>query len=126
MGLTDAYMRDQMPLEQYLGLYRVFTEEVSSLNLEDDDAETMRRNINKSNISNQMRIDRSLEYVSCCDCETSVDICRLCRYHFMAYKHWTLYDGMFHSTFVASRLGVWKTGGKRMLDMFLAKVSSVA
>ena len=27
---------------------------------------------------------------------------------FALFRHWTLYDAMFHSSYVASKLGIWK------------------
>ena len=32
-------------------------------------------------------------------------------YRFMLYRHWSLYESMFHSNYVAARLGIWRTSG---------------
>lgn len=32
---------------------------------------------------------------------------------FMLYRHWTLYDAMFHSSYVAGKLGIWKERGRK-------------
>lgn len=32
-------------------------------------------------------------------------------YRFMLYRHWTLYDSMYYSNYVATKLGVWKQRG---------------
>ncbi len=33
-------------------------------------------------------------------------------YRLMLYRHWSLYDSMYFSNYVASKLGIWKTDGK--------------
>lgn len=38
----------------------------------------------------------------------------------MLYRHWTLYDSMFHSTYIATRLGVWREPGEEKLRRFIA------
>lgn len=43
-------------------------------------------------------------------------------YRFMLHRWWTLYDSMYHSSYVASRLGIWKEPGRRKLNTFLAKM----
>jgi len=40
----------------------------------------------------------------------------------MLLRHWNLYDSMYHSRFVAVRLGIWKGQGKRNLEMLFAKM----
>ena len=35
------------------------------------------------------------------------------RYQFMLYRHWNLYDSMWHSRYIATRLGIWKDHGKK-------------
>lgn len=43
-------------------------------------------------------------------------------YRFMLYRHWNLYDSMYHSNYVASHLGIWKASGRDELEIFLAKM----
>mgnify|MGYP000142923268 CR=1 FL=1 len=45
------------------------------------------------------------------------------RYRVMLLRHWTLYDSLYHSPYVATRLGVWKEHGKKKLNLFLAKMA---
>eukprot|EP00510_Aplanochytrium_minuta_P002458 CAMPEP_0184023020 /NCGR_PEP_ID=MMETSP0954-20121128/11045_1 /TAXON_ID=627963 /ORGANISM="Aplanochytrium sp, Strain PBS07" /LENGTH=341 /DNA_ID=CAMNT_0026305691 /DNA_START=254 /DNA_END=1276 /DNA_ORIENTATION=- len=40
----------------------------------------------------------------------------------MMHRHWSLYDSLFYSEYVASRLGIWKASGKANLQTFLAKM----
>jgi cell division control protein 45 len=43
-------------------------------------------------------------------------------YRFMLYRHWTLYDSMYHSPYVATRLGIWKETGRKKLQTMLARL----
>ncbi|KAI7852391.1 CDC45 family [Circinella umbellata] len=40
-------------------------------------------------------------------------------FRFMLFRHWSLQDSMYHSGYVASKLGLWKEfGRRRLLNMF--------
>ena len=41
------------------------------------------------------------------------------RYQFMLYRHWNLYDSMWHSRYIATRLGIWKDHGKKYSDIYI-------
>jgi cell division control protein 45 len=41
---------------------------------------------------------------------------------FMLFRHWTLYDAMYHSIYVAGKLGIWKERGRKRLTGLLAKM----
>lgn len=41
---------------------------------------------------------------------------------FMLFRHWTLYDAMYHSSYVAGKLGIWKERGRKRLTGLLAKM----
>jgi cell division control protein 45 len=43
-------------------------------------------------------------------------------YQFMLYRHWSLYDSMLHSPYVASKLLLWWAHGRQRLDELLAKM----
>jgi cell division control protein 45 len=45
---------------------------------------------------------------------------------FTLFKHWNLYDAMLHSSYVASRLGIWKERGRKRLTGLLAKMGCAA
>ena len=44
---------------------------------------------------------------------------------FMLFRHWTLYDAMYHSSYVAGKLGIWKERGRKRLTGLLAKMGYV-
>lgn len=46
-------------------------------------------------------------------------------FRFMLFRHWNLYDAMFHSSYVASKLGIWKEKGRKRLTGLLAKMGYV-
>lgn len=41
---------------------------------------------------------------------------------FTHFRHWTLYDAMYHSSYVAGKLGIWKERGRSRLTGLLAKM----
>ena len=41
---------------------------------------------------------------------------------FYLLRHWSLYDSMLHSPYIASRLGIWKDTGTKKLHKLLAKM----
>ncbi|KAH9945982.1 CDC45-like protein [Epithele typhae] len=43
-------------------------------------------------------------------------------FRFIMFRHWNLYDAMYHSSYVASKLGIWKERGRKRLTGLLAKM----
>ncbi|CAM9217747.1 unnamed protein product [Sphacelaria rigidula] len=43
-------------------------------------------------------------------------------FRFMLHRHWSLYESMYFSNFVASKLNVWNSNGRHRLEEFLAKM----
>jgi len=41
---------------------------------------------------------------------------------FLLFRHWNLYDAMYHSSYVAGKLGIWRERGKKKLTGLLAKM----
>jgi cell division control protein 45 len=46
-------------------------------------------------------------------------------YRFMMVRHWSLYESMYNSNYVASRLGIWREPGRQRLLALLAKMGYV-
>lgn len=44
---------------------------------------------------------------------------------FCLYRHWTLYDSMLHSGYVASKMKLWKDRGSSNLNVMLAQIGCV-
>jgi hypothetical protein len=49
-------------------------------------------------------------------------ITSLDEYRFVLYRHWNLYESMYHSRYVATKLEIWKQNGRKRLDTLLAKM----
>lgn len=43
-------------------------------------------------------------------------------YRFFLHRHWSLYESMFHSSYIASRFSVWNTRGLSKLQELLAEM----
>lgn len=43
-------------------------------------------------------------------------------FRFMLTRHWTLFNSMLHSRYLATRLAVWREKGRRMLETFIVKM----
>lgn len=43
-------------------------------------------------------------------------------YQLILLRHWNLYDSLFHSTYVGTKLGVWKEKGRQRLTNLLVKM----
>lgn len=43
-------------------------------------------------------------------------------FRLMLLRHWSLYESMYHSSYVAARLGIWKEKGRRRLTNLLVKM----
>lgn len=44
---------------------------------------------------------------------------------FSLFRHWNLYDSMYHSSYVANKLGIWQERGRKKLQGLLAKMGYV-
>lgn len=42
---------------------------------------------------------------------------------FVLLRHWSVYNSMLNSDFIASRLGAWREKGRRQLELLLAKMA---
>lgn len=40
----------------------------------------------------------------------------------MLYRHWSLYESLYYSNYIASKLGIWKEPGKHKLNEILAQI----
>ncbi len=43
-------------------------------------------------------------------------------FRFMLTRHWSLFNSMLHSRYMATRLAVWRDKGKRLLETFIVKM----
>lgn len=44
------------------------------------------------------------------------------QFRFMLLRHWSLYESMYYSNYVASKLGTWRAKGQEKLKELFAKM----
>jgi cell division control protein 45 len=105
LGMTDQYLHDSIGQHAYTKRFDRFRSEVARFNLiAGEEGHTLYDN------------DGAAKSV---DCEEG-RIKPLRDFKFMLYRHWNLYDSMYHSRYVATRLGIWRRAGRQALDTLLA------
>ncbi|KAG5638158.1 hypothetical protein H0H81_001543 [Sphagnurus paluster] len=98
LGLTHQYTTSRISRESYDTYQTIYHDEVSRLNPPPPNGALASLNPDDTSVraSDELR--------------------------FMLFRHWNLYDAMFHSSYVASKLGIWKERGRKRLTGLLAKM----
>eukprot|EP00904_Undaria_pinnatifida_P002618 jgi/Undpi1/12357/HiC_scaffold_5.g02029.m1 len=104
VGLTDQYIHQRIDQEIYHMVVAQLQQHVVAKN-------------NKNSLETSSADGKTLVPVSemgriTCDME----------FRFMLHRHWSLYESMYYSNFVASKLNVWNSNGRHRLEEFLAKM----
>lgn len=98
IGVTAQYILERNDTAKYMDYVGRFSDEVAILNQrENPDEPTPTKKAEDT-------IQREEEY------------------RFMLFRHWSLYDSMFHSGYVANKLGVWREFGQKRLNNMFAKM----
>lgn len=146
IGTTDQYIHQRIDLKKYVRQVDLFKDEViryniptrSELNLtnpqgnnELDDLLGMmadsnnnkhgknERNINtSSNPSNKNNVWGVSGQMSADDSTIVADD----EFRLMLLRHWSLYEALYHSDYVATKMGIWKEKGQKRLKRFLVKL----
>lgn len=100
MGLTYQYTSARIPRSAYDKFHSIYYDEVFRLN-----PPTTNTNPDQSAINPDDQSVRATDEL-----------------RFMLFRHWTLYDAMYHSSYVAGKLGIWKEKGRKRLTGLLAKM----
>ncbi|KAJ3564283.1 hypothetical protein NP233_g8402 [Leucocoprinus birnbaumii] len=103
LGLTYQYLTSRITREHYESFHSLYYDEVSRLNPlppGTGSGSAFLLSLNPDDVS--VRTTDELR--------------------FMFFRHWTLYDAMYHSSYVASKLGIWKERGRKRLTGLLAKM----
>lgn len=102
VGLTSQFSSTVIDRERYESFAVIFADEVTRLNVEAP--------LPLQGITREVRgpTDRSIR--------VSQEL------RFMLFRHWNLFDAMFHSSYVAGKLLLWKERGRRNLQGLLAKM----
>ncbi|KAK2467021.1 hypothetical protein APHAL10511_001279 [Amanita phalloides] len=101
LGLTYQYYFSRISREKYELYHTLYNDEVSRLN------------VPVPNTHDSQLISLNPDDVSI----RPTDELR-----FTLFRHWTLYDAMYHSSYIASKLGIWKERGRKRLTGLLAKM----
>ncbi len=101
MGLTHHYTTSRASREKYEQYQAMYNDEVARLN-------PPLENVPQHSLSSLSPDDASIRPVE--------------ELRFMHFRHWTLHDAMYHSSYVASKLGLWKERGRKRLTGLLAKM----
>ncbi|KAL4253840.1 CDC45 family protein [Abortiporus biennis] len=103
LGLTYQYTTSRISREEYEKYHMIYHDEVARLNPPPPPSA-----LKDYDFKSQNPDDRSVY---------AADELR-----FMMFRHWNLYDAMYHSSYVASKLGIWKERGRKRLTGLLAKM----
>ncbi|TPX39767.1 hypothetical protein SeMB42_g06256 [Synchytrium endobioticum] len=116
LGMTDQYIHDRIETRKYRSKTRRWKEEVNRFNVdnraEDDDERDTDSTISNSR-TNNFYAARGADDAGI----RSDDELRL-----MLFRHWTLSESMFHTSYIASRLILWKEKGRARLSSLLVKM----
>ena len=110
VALTDHYVKDYMDHNTYSSIVQVYRQEVLGKNSDGPRFYVEEQIID--DVTTQVKVpisdDGRIEFTE--------------EYRFMLHRHWSLYDAMYYSRFVSSRLGIWKMDGKDKLNTFMARM----
>lgn len=104
VGITDQFVNERVSREQYTMSVSDCQEEVDKHNVVNDDEDGKASEDSLVSVAAHGNITFDYEY------------------RFMLLRHWNLYASMYHSQYVASRLGIWKESGRKKLQKFLVKM----
>lgn len=103
LGLTYQYTTSRISRTEYEKFHSVYHDEVARLNPAPSASLT-----NDQDFKALGPDDRSIYAAE--------------ELRFMMFRHWNLYDAMYHSSYVAGKLGIWKEKGRKRLTGLLAKM----
>jgi cell division control protein 45 len=106
LGLTDQFLHSRIPQIKYDDEVIELKQEVSQKNVPEDNSAD----------------DESQDVKALTLAKPGMITFQPNEYSFFMYSHWNLIDSLFHSPYIATRLGVWKEPGKRKLNTFLARI----
>lgn len=134
MGLTDQYINGRIGHEKYLIQAQGYREDVLKFS-----TSVINKNENGDS-ENTLSLDESLNTedifsfntlnsgsingtVISAHTSSSDEILRVeDDYRLMLWRHWSLFEAMYHSSYVATKLGIWRQEGKRRLNELLLKM----
>ncbi|CAM9275606.1 unnamed protein product [Discosporangium mesarthrocarpum] len=104
VGLTDQYIHQRVDQETYLILVDQLQQHVVAKN--------SKENMETASADGKTKVPVAVNGRIMYDMEM----------RFMLHRHWSLYESMYFSNYVASKLNVWNSNGRHRLEEFLAKM----
>ncbi|KAL7751816.1 DNA replication initiation factor cdc45 [Sorochytrium milnesiophthora] len=109
VGLTDQLVHERIDTQRYIAHAQNLRQEVARFNP-----------TSQSSVVNGMDMDaigsQSLRAAAHTPLRPEEE------YKFMLFRHWSLYDSMFHSWYIASKLTLWRDHGRNRLNNLFAKM----
>jgi len=117
LGLTESFIYEKIDRDQYNHCITCYCDEVKRRNETYHTVSTMddevRYNTNDENVeSSTVVTHRQHDHIQFSS-----------EFRFVLMRYWTLYDSMYYSRYIATKLGVWKQRGKENLKFLLAKMA---
>ncbi|XJO78859.1 hypothetical protein BDV3_003236 [Batrachochytrium dendrobatidis] len=148
VGLTDQYIQNKVSLVKYIDLVKSYQEEVNLTTIREgrssepfpaggitnaDTTSSLQDVLGLSYDDDDLFGERPLRTstFSAANSMTTVPSGRSAddysiHYHedfrLMLLRHWNMYDSMFHSEYVATKLGIWRSKGRQRLTNLLVKM----
>ncbi|KAI9106301.1 CDC45 family [Phlyctochytrium arcticum] len=119
IGLSDQYLHERIDHRHYLRQVIIYKDEVARFNLnsnngtkESDDVDSL--------FGDSIPKSQSIHSIvrNADDCGIRCDD----EFRLMLLRHWNLYESMYHSGYVATKLGIWKEKGRQRLTNLLVKM----
>lgn len=110
MGLTAQYVSSSIHFEDYDIRSKALSADVEVLNPRPSNARGSRAHVTA---------DYSVSSTSADDAQIRVLDSEL---RFTLYRHWSLEHSMYHTSYVAAKLGIWREKGMSKLRGLLAKM----
>ncbi|KAJ1534589.1 hypothetical protein HK096_003707 [Nowakowskiella sp. JEL0078] len=122
ISLTEQYLHDRIDKTQYNDQYKFFLEAVNKFGAKSGIVLPKQRNEieddNDSLFGDEINLTNSLpERLT--NGADDLAIRNTDEFHSILLRHWTLWDSMYHSDYVATKLGIWKEKGRqRLINLF--------
>ena len=127
IGITEQYLHDRIDRRTYVEMYERFKDEVSRLNTNFE--ATQRLDLDRlSQMGDEDRLgmgdgDGSTRGSSGAKTASDKSITSEDReFRLMLFRHWSFYEAMYNSSYVATKLGIWKEKGKGKLVYLMAQM----
>lgn len=109
MGLTSQYLSSSLHFDDYDTQSRALASDVVALNPRPSDPRGRAHAAADSSVSSTSADDAQIRVL-----ESEL--------RFTLYRHWSLEHSMYHTSYVAAKLGIWREKGMSRLRGLLAKM----